>query len=576
MTVQFTAADRDFKQKAGAAPELDGRYIKGADDIRTTELFGVRNSSAALQLVLRADEDCVLCVGDEPYFSQHGQKPQLRVAACCDLAPSLNIIDLNIAEDGQRYGDALLSHPALEIAAGETRSVYIEFKIPSSAAPGIHDFRIVLYSHRMLEPETLIGAVSGTVEVSPYALPDVKEEKFHLDLWQHPSNLARKAETPLWSDAHFAVIDRYLKSMGELGQKAVTIIASDAPWSGQGCYGSESEANMYEYGIVAAKKNPDGKIECDFSAMQRYIDTAAKYGIDREISVYGLCNVWSQTEAGFTKPAEDYPDGVRIRYLDESDGCYKYMSNAADIGAYISNLEKYFIATGQIDRVRIAADEPADPALYREILNRIHGIAPSFKFKACINHSEFIGEFGDEVYDFAPYIAGMTGEYKALKRYQETMPGKRFLYYICCGPSFPNNFVTSPLIESEYMPVLASAAGFDGMLRWSYNIWPDHPRTDSRYAAWRTGDTHLVYPQADGNPLLTLRWKEFRRGIELYEMLEQLKAKDPAAAEKAYSMVMKTTDIEAVGKAKTPDEMYVGDIRAFVGMEKYVAGKLAE
>ena len=574
MNICFAAADRIFKPVSDMNPEFAGGYVKDAGSESTTSLFAVRNSTAAFQLLIRADEDYILTVDDKPYFSQHGQKPQLRLGAVCDLPVKMNIVDMNIAEDGKCYGDALLSSPSIEIAAGQTRSVYVEIEAKKDAVPGIHDFSVGLYLHRMLEPETKIGALEGSIEVSPYILHDVRENKFHLDLWQHPSNLARKAETPLWSDAHFAVIDRYLKSLGELGQKAVTIVASDAPWSGQGCGGSDSQANMYEYGIISAKKKADGRLECDYTAMQRYIDIAAKYGIDREISVYGLCNVWSQAENGFVKPAEDYPDGLRIRYLDEKDGCYKYMDCAADIESYIVGLEQYFVRTGQIDRVRLAADEPGDIELYRRILTRLHEIAPAFKFKAAINHSEFIGEFGEEVYDFAPFISGMTKEYKALKGYQATMPGKRFLYYICCGPQFPNNFITSPLVESDYMPVLASAAGFDGMLRWSYNIWPDHPREDSRYSFWRTGDTHIVYPQPDGSPLLTLRWKEFRRGIELYEMLEELKAKDPAAAGEAYAMVMKTTDIEAVGRAEKPEDMYESDINAYINMERFIAGKL--
>ncbi|MBQ3956544.1 MAG: DUF4091 domain-containing protein [Clostridia bacterium] len=574
MKIEFAYADRDFKQIEGKIPELDCRFIKGAEKIGDIRLFSVKNSSAAFQIAVRADEDCILNVGTEPYFSQRGQKPTVRIALDSDLTGTLNILDLTLTETGLRYADALLSSPILELKAGEVRTVYAELRVPPDADPGNHSFTVSFYTHRMLEAETKAGSFSGTVEVSDYVLHDVKENKFHLDLWQHPSNLARKAETPLWSDAHFAVIERYLKSLGELGQKAVTIIASDAPWSGQGCGVAPEDANMFEYGIIQAKKTRDGRIECDFRAMQRYIDTAAKYGIDREISVYGLCNVWSQ--CGFTQPAEDYPDGVRIRYLDEADGCYRYMTSAEDIKAYIVNLEQYFLATGQMDRVRLSADEPGDIGHYRTILGLLHEIAPAFKFKACINHSEFIGEFGEEVYDFAPYIGGMTAEYQVLKRYQATMPGKRFLYYICCGPAFPNTFITSPLIESEYMPVLASAAGFDGMLRWSYNIWPDRPREDSRYRDWRTGDTHLVYPQADGSPLLTLRWKEFKRGIELYEILEELKAKDSEAAAEAYAMVMKTADIEAVGKAASPEEMYVSDIEAYDGMEKFAAEKLAE
>ena len=41
-------------------------------------------------------------------------------------------------------------------------------------------------------------------------------------------------------------------------------------------------------------------------------------------------------------------------------------------------------------------------------------------------------------------------------------------------------------------------------------------------------------------------------------------------------MVMKTADIEAVGKAASPDEMYVSDIEAYDGLEKFAAEKLAE
>ena len=576
MKIEFAYADRNFKQSEGKISELNSLFTRGADKTDTISLFSLRHSTAAFQIAVRSDEDCILNVGGEPYFSQRGQKPTCRISLDTDLPASLHIIDFTVAEDGMRYADALLSSPVLELQAGEARTIYAEISVPADAAPGNHGFTVSFYTHRMLEPECKAGSFSGTLEVSEYVMHDVKENKFHLDLWQHPSNLARKAETPLWSDAHFTVIDRYLKSLGELGQKAVTVIASDAPWSGQGCGEVADDANMFEYSIIQARKKRDGSIECDFRAMQRYIDTAAKYGIDREISVYGLCNVWSQTECGFIGPAEDYPDGVRIRYLDESDGCYKYMTNAADIKAYIVNLEQYFLATGQMERVRLSADEPGDIEQYRTILRLIRENAPAFKFKACINHSEFIGEFGEEVCDFAPYIGCMTDEYQVLKRYQATMPGKRFLYYICCGPDFPNSFVTSPLIELEYMPVLASAAGFDGMLRWSYNIWPDRPREDARYRDWRTGDTHLVYPQADGSPLLTLRWKEFKRGIELYEILEELKAKDPEAAAEAYAMVMKTTDIEAVGRAAAPEEMYVSELEAYDRMEKFAAEKLAE
>ena len=107
MTIQFAYADRDFKQIEGKIPALDGRFVKGAEKIDGIRLYSPRNSAAAFQIAVRADEDCVLNVGTEPYFSQHGQKPVLRVALDSDLPGTLHILDLTLAEDGQRYADAL-------------------------------------------------------------------------------------------------------------------------------------------------------------------------------------------------------------------------------------------------------------------------------------------------------------------------------------------------------------------------------------------------------------------------------------------------------------------------------------
>ena len=573
MQIKFCHADADFKLIAGAAVSPDARFVKGAE--KPLRLFALKNDTAAFSLVIQSDRDCVLNVGDEPFFSQLDQKPHIRIAVCSELPHSLNIVDLHECESGLRYADALLPRPTLEIAAGETRQVYVEFAPPKGCEAGGYKFKINIFTHEMFGDETLAGGLEGEIEIADFTLHDPKDNKFHLDLWQHPSNLARKAEAPLWSDRHFAVIERYLKSLGELGQKAVTIIASDTPWAGQSCgLARNSKANMFEYSIIPVKKTAGGELVCDYSHMQRYIDIAAKYHIDREISIYGLCGIWNNPETGFGRPAEDYPDSVRIRYLDEADGCFKYLKKASDIEAYIASLRDYFVKTGQIDKVRIAADEPADIALYRSILGRIEKVTPEFKFKAAINHSEFIGEFGNEVYDFVPSLGSMTAEIKALKEYQRTMPEKRFLYYICCGPDFPNTFITSPLHESYYLGVLASACGFDGLLRWAYNIWPDEPRRDCRYEFWRTGDTHFVYPACDGSPILTLRWKALKRGITLYELLEKLKEKNPADAEKAMAMVMKITDIEQIGREKSPQAIMSSDISDYIEMGKFIVSRL--
>ena len=144
------------------------------------------------------------------------------------------------------------------------------------------------------------------------------------------------------------------------------------------------------------------------------------------------------------------------------------------------------------------------------------------------------------MYDFAPYIDCVLAEYDKLLHYKATMRGKRFLWYVCCGPEFPNTFLRSSLAESYLIGVITSFAGLDGFLRWNYTVFNDDPRADIRYYIFPAGDTNFVYPAKNGAPLLTLRYKALRRGIELYELLERAKEVAPDAAQAAFDTLLHT------------------------------------
>lgn len=65
--------------------------------------------------------------------------------------------------------------------------------------------------------------------------------------------------------------------------------------------------------------------------MERYIELCFKYGIDKEIEIFGLTNIWILPEDGYGKVAEDFPDAIRICYFDRSDSCYKYIRYSSSI-----------------------------------------------------------------------------------------------------------------------------------------------------------------------------------------------------------------------------------------------------
>lgn len=511
-----------FKLTADAQHHTDPEQMHAASCGR---IICGRNDDADLQLLLSADRAFSLLLDHNPYFAQNNDLPSIRAALDAPFPAELSHLDLHIINDGTYRADALLHSPAAEVPAGEIAAVYLHMTVPADTVPGEYPCTVRFYVSHGVFDETLLCSCSFLVEVRPFVFPDARDNGFHLDLWQHCSNLARKHEVPLWSDAHFAVLEPYVKSLADLGVKCVTVVASEIPWNGQWCYQMPQMANLYEYSMIGVTKQTDGTFTYDYTPMQRYIDLCAKYGIDECISVFGLANVWRNTaylpDGLVINP--DYPDGMHIRYLDAADGMYKYMRDGHDIDAYIRALEQYFVTTGQIDRIRIAADEPSVLEPFQRSLERLHQNAPAFRCKTACNLPEFVEAFAHLMDDFIFDIDTVADRFDELQATFAAHPDKRFLYYVCCGPDFPNNFLKSELVESYFLGIYASYANLQGFLRWNYTVFNDDPRTNALTHNWNNGDTHFVYPAKDGSPLLTLRWYALKRGIRFFVLLESLK-----------------------------------------------------
>ena len=109
-------------------------------------------------------------------------------------------------------------------------------RVPATLAPGRYEGQVKAYTQIGFEDEALAWSGTLTLQVADVTLPEVKDWSFYLDLWQHETNVALHHHVPLWSDAHFEILERYFASLAQLGQKAVTVIAAEIPWSGQKCF----------------------------------------------------------------------------------------------------------------------------------------------------------------------------------------------------------------------------------------------------------------------------------------------------------------------------------------------------
>ena len=107
---------------------------------------------------------------------------------------------------------------------------------------------------------------------------------------------------------------------------------------------------------------------------------------------------------------------------------------------------------------------------------------------------------------------------------------RTYTWYVCCGPAFPNMFLCSELLETRLAGALTAFLELDGFLRWSYTAWNPQPRRSLQWHQFPAGDSCLVYPGADGRPLLSLRYQQLRRAVGDYTLVSLLRGRLGEAA----------------------------------------------
>ena len=323
----------------------------------------IRNSFAAFQLLVECDESCTISMGDAPAFTIYPERKIVRISAeSKGIGPiSVSNITLLADDNGTLRADCIENKDYLHVNANTPAVFWCESPVNTDISPGFYTVTVNLYVRKLFEKEVLAESLNINLEILDVTIPDAKDYSMHLDLWQHLSNIARKHDVRLFSQSHFKVIEKYVESLARLGQKAITVIASEIPWSGQRTFNDlDTPTDLFEYNMVSVKKNKAGLYEYDYSIMDRYIKLCMSMGIDGIIEVFGLCGIWMTEENGFGKAADDFPDGVRIRYYDETETTYSYMDDAMGIRNYIKSLYRHFIQNGWLEKVRITADEPGD------------------------------------------------------------------------------------------------------------------------------------------------------------------------------------------------------------------------
>ncbi len=187
----------------------------------------------------------------------------------------------------ERYGcphanrfDVLAEAPPAEVpvrtkkrsafTAGAVQPIWIIVNIPADTPAGDYHGTLAVSADGLKET-----AVPVLVKVAGWKLPHPRDYVTFVDLIESPESVALRYEVPLWSDRHFALMEKSFKHPGRIGNKTVYI-----PLICHTHFGNSES-------MVRYVKQADGSYKGDFSIMEKYLDLAEKYlGKPRVVCLY--------------------------------------------------------------------------------------------------------------------------------------------------------------------------------------------------------------------------------------------------------------------------------------------------
>jgi len=341
--------------------------------------------------------------------------------------------------------DMLDTLKCFNLEANSVRPVWLTFNIPSNAAPGVYTATLNISARKQKTQKLTVN-----LEVLPQTLPDSKEWVFHLDLWQHPSAVARINNVKQWSEEHWKLLENQMKMLADAGQKVITTTINKDPWNNQ-CFDPYDD-------MIVWKKDTKGNWTYDYSIFDRWVELMKQLGVTKMINCYSMI-----------------PWNNELHYFDASVDSFINVSAKPGSKEFIElwtpfliDFRKHLEAKGWLSITNIAMDERS-PQDMNAALDLLQKVAPEFGVSLADNHKSYkkYPYLKDICLGFGDIFDDVDLVYRKENELVST-------YYVCCSDRFPNVFTFSDPSEAAYIAWYATAAGFDGFLRWAYKSWVEN------------------------------------------------------------------------------------------------------
>lgn len=376
------------------------------------------------------------------------------------------------------------------IEANTVRPVWLTIDIPADPVAGNYKGKLSLYAERDFVEDFEIE-----IEVVDQLLPEPSEWVYHLDLWQHPSAVARVHNLEMWSNAHFEKMRPVMKMLADAGQKVITATLNKDPWNNQSY---DAYADM-----IIWTKNKDQSWSFDYTIFDKWVEFMMDLGTDNMINCYSLLTWNNQVHYNDMEKGEL----VTLELKAQSDEYAEFWS------VFLKDFTKHLKEKGWLEITNIAMDERS-PADMQATMKVLETSAPELGVSLADNHKSY-----KEYPGIKDISVGASSEVDKADITLRRAEGLITTWYVCCADPFANMFTFSAPAEPVYAAWHTVAGDFDGMLRWAYNSWVENPLTDSRFRTWPAGDTYMVYPDARSS----IRFERLIEGIQDAEKIRILR-----------------------------------------------------
>ena len=483
---------------------------------KTTEIWAARNQHASLQLVIRSAQPLSgLSAAVEPLQGPKDARLQASVRPVGYVVVGSHSKDTPpeelVGEAPGWFPDPLLDFP-VDVKAGRTQAVWIGIHIPRDAEPGIYRGAVSLQSGG----RTLARA-PFSVRVLGATVPEARALK--VTNWFNLSDKASRQfyNAPMFSPDWWTLVENVAGVMAVHRQNVIITPLMD---------------------LIVPGVDGD-KLHYNFTNFDRWVETFRRAGAMDFIEGSHLLG----------RGREGYDGSLQVEVFQIVNGQVQtHALPAGDprvetfLAGFLTALNSHLEEKGWKGMyLQHILDEAhgTEPPVYARFAGYVRRYLPGVLTMDAVDADHMPQELQENCDVWVPQLGRFDDQTDMLERRMRS--GREVWFYTCLFPNkrYLNRLIDYPLLKVQLLHWLNFRYGYTGFLHWGWNYWSPEPMNDTQPVIDNNtellppGDAFIVYPDAAHKSVFSsIRLETMLEGIEDYELLCALKAKNPSEADR--------------------------------------------